>query len=135
MISLDTNLLARFLLADEPAQQRAAVQLLESGETAFVPVTVVLELAWVLRSRGTTSEEVLVALRRLLALPQLVFQHDPAVRTALTWAAGGLDLPDALHLALSGQASRFVTFDAALVRGADRLGTHPPVTAPPPAGC
>ncbi len=42
----------------------------------------------------------------------------------------GMDIADAFHLALSGKASRFLTFDAALARRAGKLGTQPPASAP-----
>ena len=130
MISVDTNLLARFLLKDDPVQHRRAVAVLASGEEVFVPVTVLLELAWVLRARESTREEIHAALRGILALPRVRSQHEDAVRTALGWSEAGLDIADALHLALSGKASRFVTFDAVLARRAARLGTQPPASAP-----
>jgi predicted nucleic acid-binding protein len=130
MISVDTNLLARFLLKDDPAQHRRAVAVLKSDEDVLIPVTVMLELAWLLRSRDCTREEILSALRGLLALPRVRSQHEEAVRNALAWSGAGMDLADAFHLALSGKASRFVTFDAALARRAGRLGTQPPASAP-----
>ena len=41
-----------------------------------------------------------------------------------------MDVADAFHLALSGKASRFLSFDAALARRADKLGARPPASAP-----
>ncbi len=130
MISVDTNLLARFLLQDDAAQFRRAVAVLQSGEEVFVPVTVLLELAWVLRSREATREEIVESLRGLLALPHVRCQHAEAVRIALGWAEDGMDVADALHLALSGKAARFLTFDATLARQAARLGARPVASAP-----
>ncbi|MFA6109899.1 MAG: type II toxin-antitoxin system VapC family toxin [Candidatus Latescibacterota bacterium] len=130
MISVDTNLLARFLLRDEPAQHQRAVAVLEAEEEVFVPVTVLLELAWVLRAREVTREEILEAFRGLAALPCLRLQHDLEVRTALGWVESGMDVADALHLALSSKASRFLTLDAALARRAVRLAAHPPAAVP-----
>ena len=55
MIALDTNILARAIAEEADAdavtlrQQRQARALLSSGQPLFVPVTVVLELEWVLR--------------------------------------------------------------------------------------
>ncbi len=129
MISVDTNLLARFLLKDDAAQFRRAIAVMQSGEEVFVPVTVLLELAWVLRSREVTREEIAASLRGILALPHVRIQHSDAVRAALGWADEGMDVADALHLALSGKAARFVTFDATLVRHAAGLGAQPPVSA------
>ncbi|RZT03957.1 hypothetical protein SAMN05216319_4265 [Duganella sp. CF402] len=58
MISLDTNILARYLLNDTPSQAIIAQQLLER-EPFTVPITVFLELAWVLESLGSTRGEIL----------------------------------------------------------------------------
>ena len=130
MISVDTNLLARFLLKDDAAQFRRAVAVMQSGEEIYIPVTVLLELAWVLRGRESTREEIAASLRGILALPHARMQHADAVRAALAWADEGMDVADALHLALSGKATRFVTFDTTLARHAARLGARPPVSAP-----
>jgi len=130
MISVDTNLLARFLLRDDPAQHRRALAVLKSDEQVFIPVTVLLELAWVLRIRDSTREEILASLRGILALPRVRSQHEEAVRVALGWIGAGMDIADAFHLALSGKASRFLSFDAALARRADKLGARPPASAP-----
>ena len=130
MISVDTNLLARFLLKDDPAQHRRAVAVFKSDEEVFIPVTVLLELAWVLRIRDTTREEIIASLRGILALPRVRPQHEEAVRTALGWIEAGMDVADAFHLALSGKASRFLTFDASLARRTAKLGTQPRASAP-----
>ena len=130
MISVDTNLLARFLLKDDPAQHRRAIAVLKSDEEVFIPITVLLELAWVLRIRDSTREEILASLRGILALPRVRSQHEEAVRIALGWIGAGMGIADAFHLALSGKASRFLTFDAALARRAGKLGTRPPASAP-----
>jgi len=69
VIALATNVLARILLEDEPDQARRARRLLaEEGATFWVPITVILELAWVLRSSGLTREAIAGAVRGLLAL-------------------------------------------------------------------
>lgn len=130
MISVDTNLLARFLLKDDPAQFRRAVAVLQADEDVFIPITVLLELAWVLKARETTREEILASLRGILALPHVRQQHAEAVRVALDWVDAGMDVADALHLALSGKATKFLTFDTTLARRAARLGARPPASAP-----
>ena len=130
MISVDTNLLARFLLKDDAAQFRRAVAALQSGEEVFIPVTVLLELAWVLKSMDTTREEVVASLHGILALPHVRAQHADAVRAALGWAEAGMEVADALHLALSSKSTRFLTFDTTLVRRASRMATQPPASLP-----
>ena len=130
MIGVDTNLLARFLLKDDAAQHRRAVAALEKGEEIFIPVTVLLELAWVLRARAATRGEIAGSLRSILALPHARPQHSEAVRRALGWVEEGMDIADAFHLALSDKTAKFLTFDAAFARRAAKLGATPPALAP-----
>ena len=131
MIALDTNILARYLLDDEPAQARAARRLLADAKAEYwIPVTVVLELAWVLRKSDAPRAVIMDRLRDLLSLRNVRAQNADLVFQALRWAAQGMDLADALHLVLSGKAERFATFDEALVKQARKLGVQPPVSAP-----
>lgn len=131
MIALDTNVLARYLLADDAAQARAARALLEdAGTEYFIPITVTLELAWVLRSSRAPRAEIIGPVRDLLSLPNVRPQLAEAVFQALRWAEGGLDIADALHLALSGKAERFLSFDGDLSKQAARAGVQPRVGVP-----
>jgi predicted nucleic acid-binding protein len=131
LIALDTNILARYLLDDEPVQARTARRLLADAKTEYwIPISVVLELAWVLRKSDSPRAIVIGKLRELLSLRNVRPQNADLVFQALRWAAEGMDLADALHLALSGKAERFATFDEALVKQARKLGVQPPVSAP-----
>lgn len=130
MIALDTNVLARYLLDDEPAQARAARRLLADAKAEYwIPITVVLELSWVLRKSAAPRRLVMERLRDLLSLRNVRPQNADLVSQALRWAAEGMDLADSLHLVLSGKAERFVTFDEALLKQARKLGVQPPVSA------
>jgi predicted nucleic-acid-binding protein len=131
LIALDTNVLARYLLDDEPAQSRAARRLLADVKAEYwVAVTVVLELAWVLRKSNAPRAVVMERLRDVLSLRNVRAQNADLISQALHWAAEGMDLADALHLVLSGKAEKFATFDEALVKQARKLGVQPTVSAP-----
>jgi predicted nucleic-acid-binding protein len=131
LIALDTNILARYLLDDEPAQARVARRLLADAKAEYwIPATVVLELAWVLRKTDAPRNVVMEKLRDLLSLRNVRVQNADPVFQSLRWAAQGMDLADALHLVLSGKAERFATFDEALIKQARKLGVQPPVSAP-----
>lgn len=131
MIALDTNVLARYLLGDEPSQARAARRLLEDAKAEYwVPITVVLELAWVLRKAEAPRGVVIEKLRELLSLQNMRPQNADLVFQALRWAAQGMDLADALHLVMSSKAERFATFDEALVKQARKLYVQPPAYLP-----
>jgi len=76
LIALDTNILARYLLDDEPAQARAARRLLAEAKSEYwIPVTVVLELAWVLRKADAPRRLVMERLRDLLSLRNVRAQN------------------------------------------------------------
>jgi predicted nucleic-acid-binding protein len=49
MLAVDTNVVVRYLTADDPEQFARAVAVVEGAET-FVSLTVLLETEWVLRS-------------------------------------------------------------------------------------
>ena len=131
MAALDTNVLIRFVVQDDAAQGAAAARLIRSGVQAgsalFVPVTVLLELEWVLRSAfGFDKAAVLHALFRLLGSFELGFESESAVEVAVAqYARSSADFADCLHAALAGQAGEqpLWTFDmaAAKVDGARLL--------------
>ena len=131
MAALDTNVLVRFLVQDDARQGAAATRLirrgLDAGGALLVPVTVVLELEWVLRSSmGFDKAAVLQALFGLLGSFELAFESEGAVEAALgQYADGSADLADCLHaaLALAAGEQPLWTFDraAAKVDGARLL--------------
>ncbi len=130
VIAVDTNVLVRVLTRDDPEQAPRARALLESG-SAYLPKTVVLETEWVLRSLYRFQQPAIFdGITRLLGLPGVEIEDRPAVARALDWYRHGLDFADALHLASSGRADAFATFDRALRRKARALAGAVPVVAP-----
>jgi predicted nucleic acid-binding protein len=92
---------------------------------------VVLETAWVLRTIHRLERTAIAAgLMRLLGLPGVEIEDRATVVRALEWSVQGLDFADALHLASSGQAEAFATFDRALRRRARVVQSAVPVIAP-----
>jgi len=127
MISLDTNILARFLLNDDPVEFKQARALLARPNDFTAPPTVLLELVWVLESSGCTRAEILQALRMLLGLPNFKPKSFEAICYAINWYEAGMDFGDALHLALSAGDDAFATFDKALGKAATQNGIAPQV--------
>ena len=118
MISLDTNVLARAILNDDRAQSPVAVALL-ARQSLVVP-TVLQELIWVLQARPRWSRlEIASALRDLLDIATLLVVESEAIGWAVERYAAGADFADMLHLALSGEATAFVTFDQSVARFGD----------------
>jgi predicted nucleic-acid-binding protein len=128
MIALDTNLLARLLLRDDEAQhQRVKALLKKPRQTFTAPVTVFLELVWVLESRDCSVKEVVMGLTALLDLPNFKPDSADAIREALRNYERGLGFADSLHLALSEGEQSFMTFDKAFARQAKKMGLSPDV--------
>ena len=131
MAALDTNVLIRFLVQDDAAQLATARRLIRkcvnAGETLFVPVTVSLELEWVLRSSFKFEKQVVVqALSDLLSSTEMSFESEGALEVALVqYGQTSADYSDCLHAALAMAASSgpLWTFDraAAKIDGAKLL--------------
>jgi predicted nucleic acid-binding protein len=123
MTALDTNVLVRVLTDDDPAQVEAARELLASDGTFWVPVTVLLETAWVLEAIYELGVPTVAdGLRHFLGLPNVEVDRPQRIALALQWYEEGLDVADAVHLALSQDADRLATFDRAFVRDGSERG-------------
>jgi predicted nucleic-acid-binding protein len=130
MRAVDTNVLLRLFVNDDPKQVAAVRQAVAAG-LIFVPKTVILELEWVLRSLyGNAPDAIASAFEDLMSAPDAEIEDVTAVRRAIGWFRQGFDFADALHLASSGHTDEFLTFDASMRRRASTLGLKPRVTAP-----
>ena len=118
MLAVDTNVVVRLLVKDEPTQSRRAASLFER-ESIFLPQTVLLETEWVLRyAYERTRLDIGRALRALVGLPNVTVEGEAEVANALASFDAGLDFADALHLASSSRAERFATLDKTLIKRA-----------------
>ena len=61
------------------------------------------------------------AIQSVLGLPNVVAEDQTQVTSAMDWVDGGAELANALHLADSGAAERFATFDDKLAKRAKGL--------------
>ena len=132
MPGLDTNVLVRWLVADDESQLKQTstlFQLARDEHTALnVPSTVALELEWVLRSRYKFPKDTIVAtFAVLLETQELNFQQEPALERALhLYRQNNVDFADCIHASLcslSGQGP-LLTFDkqAARLNGVELVG-------------
>lgn len=130
MIGLDTNVIARYLLGDDAAQFATAAKLMEGNEVCTAPVTVFLELVWVLESYGIERAAIVDSLRGLLGLPNFKPHQPQVLAKALHSYENGLDFGDALHLALCEHDSYLASFDDKFAKRAKKLALLPPVLKP-----
>jgi predicted nucleic-acid-binding protein len=137
MIALDTNILARFYVDDpgdpEAAKQRpVAYEVIAKSPSLFVPLTVTLELEWVLRAfYRFDAARVIQVTEHLLGLANVNVEEAGRVAQALNLLGHGMDFADALHLAASGHCEALYTFDdRRFARRAQRLDLVPKVIVP-----
>jgi len=124
MLGLDTNVLVRLLVNDEPAQADRARRLVErcaaAGEPVFVSLLVLLETEWVLRSRyGFEKAKVRIAMDALLETREFTIEREEAVEIALFhWDESAADFADCLIAAChqSHGCRATATFDARATR-------------------
>jgi predicted nucleic-acid-binding protein len=121
MLAVDTNVLVRYLTADDPAQSARARALID-GQDIYVGVTVLLEAEWVLRSGyGYATSRITEAFRVLAGSPNVSLEDTDIVAQALDWMEAGIDFADALHLLRAQNCDAFISFDRDLIRAANRV--------------
>jgi len=131
MIALDTNVLVRLVTGDDAAQARRVAARIDTGAAFFVPLTVALELEWVLRGAySLPPDRVAATFEALLSIRNLRFADDQVITRALNQYRTGLDFADALHLEAAHNCSAMLSFDTKFRNRAGRAGLEPPVVAP-----
>lgn len=123
MTGLDTNVVVRFFVEDDPAQFRRVGTLFETftvREPGFISLVAIAEFAWVLRAQYRISRTDLTAcLRRLATAPELVLENHDAVLEAIDgFAEGKSDFADYLIQYAGHRAGcrRTLTFDVAAAK-------------------
>ena len=118
MIGLDTNIILRYLLQDDPAQSSKVNRLiagLRPDRPGFINMATTLEIVWVLRSLlKLTPRQIAMQLEHLLAADAFQLQNEQQVfeaAFALKRGLGGFE--DALIASVNTWAgcSETVTFD------------------------
>lgn len=137
MIAVDTNVLARFYCddAEDPQSRRQrprARRIILESEAIFVPLTVILELEWVMRGfYDIERKSFCEAIEHLLGMPHVTVERWEAVKDAIDLHRQGFDFADALHWLCSAGCSQLVSFDdRKLVRRARRLERTPEIVVP-----
>lgn len=112
-VTVDTNVLVRALVGDDPAQSKAAAKLLTEAEPIAIALPCFCELVWVLRKvYGLALSDAAAAIRALLVAAN-VEMNRPAVEAGLAALDAGGDFSDGA-IAYEGQwlgGETFVSFD------------------------
>jgi predicted nucleic-acid-binding protein len=122
MRGLDTNVLVRYLTADDARQTALAEKLLEqateAGQPLFIPVLVLCELVWVLaRCYGQAKAQIITVIEHILEAEQFRIEGDLIVRRGLeAFRAGRADFADYLigEICRKAGCEDCVTFDRGL---------------------
>jgi len=124
VIGLDTNVLVRYVVQDEPRQSAAATRLMEKTLSAenpgFIAVITLCEIVWVLTEcYHADRQRIRAVIEGLLGTKQIVVEAPELVWKALrAWQDSSADLSDALigEIAAAAGAGKVVTFDKAAAR-------------------
>ena len=118
MVGLDTNVLVRYIMQDDPAQSAKATALIESLDAdnpGYVTVVSVVELYWVLTSCYERSNaDFQQVMQVLLQTRQMVVETADQVQRALrVFGQGKADFADCLieRAAAAAGCERTMTFD------------------------
>ena len=124
MIAVDTNVLIRLVIFDDPMQSDISDELIRNNRV-FVSKGVLMESEWVLRYRYKFQRERIASfVQSVLDAYNTLVEDEQEVRHALDWYGLGADFADALHLAACGTAVMH-TFDRGFCRGAREAGVAP----------
>ena len=122
MISVDTNVVVRFLTADDPTQSPLAAEIFGRATAEapiFVSSLVLAETWWVLmRSYGIGRADLVATLSELVESDGIVVESPATTQVALSRTQAGADFPDALIAALAeaAGADETWTFDRRAAR-------------------
>ena len=125
MIGLDSNVLVRYIVQDDPEQAIAASRLIEGRCTERSPghvnLVVLVELVWVLtRAYGYGRTDIARVVLQLLRTTELDIEDSDAVWAALRqFETGAADFADYLIARRNGEAGceRTYTFDRRAATG------------------
>lgn len=118
MIGLDTNVLVRYIMQDDPKQSAKATKLMESLDAenpGFITLISVVELYWVLTScYNLNDQHVKQAMEVLLRSKQIIIDRaDQVLRALRVLDEGKADFADCLieRIASSAGCDATMTFD------------------------
>jgi predicted nucleic-acid-binding protein len=134
MIAIDANIILRYLLLDDVKQTPLATAIIEGDEALIIPISVIMEVCWMLRLKLHTKSEIIHLLSELAGQPNINLQAANAIAKSFELAEEGLDLADALHHCLlevtndAKSVTAFYTFDKVFAKRGQKLKLKPQLT-------
>jgi len=127
MISLDANILLRYVLRDHTELSPRALSII-AGNPCFISRAALTEMVYTLESYYRTPRaEACLALDTLLRLTHVTVEDRAVTERAVEWYRSGMDFGDAMIAASSHAAARVATFDRDFAHLARKLRAVPPV--------
>lgn len=118
IFALDTNVLVRYIVQDEPVQAQKATELIETIEAdnpAFISAVVMCELNWVLKSAyRIPKNERIETIEKILSVAVFAIEaHECCMKAVRSYRSGKADFSDYLirELARAAGYEKLATFD------------------------
>lgn len=125
-LAVDTNVILRLMVRDDPVQTALAARELERAGAVIVSVVTLCEAAWVMeRTYRFTRAAIAENFRALLAVPSVEYDR-PEVEAGLAMLELGGDFADGV-VARQGRSRRaevFVSFDQKAVKRLMAMGEN-----------
>ena|SRR5579872_4643705 len=124
MKGIDTNVLVRYIVQDDPEQSRQASQFIEAAcseeNTIFITGIILCELVWILETVYDYSrQEIALVLEKILTVRQFhIFQPDILRKSLHDYQHLKVDFSDSYiaHLNIDNECEYTVTFDKKATR-------------------
>jgi predicted nucleic-acid-binding protein len=125
--ALDTNVLVRFLVGDDPAQEKKAHAVFAKAKKIVIPTVVFCELSWVMSAVYKQPGGVIAnAMRGILNIGNVEAKTDE-IEAGLKMLDDGGDFADGVIAytggVMAGEPSTFVSFDKRAVRQLSASGS------------
>jgi len=125
-VAIDTNVLIRFILADDEDQYQLTCKLFESAKSITIPTIVLCETVWVLRSYKIDRKTIVEQIKAISQTANVVIADDE-VKAGLDLMASGGDFADGVAAYVGrrlspGGTAVFASFDQTAVRLLARQG-------------
>jgi len=119
--ALDTNVVVR-LFVDDGSKEVTIAREVFKRETVEIPLTVILEFEWVLRSVYKFKPPAICnALTALLGVESVFIQHEDLVAQATEAHRAGVPFADAIHLLTVDMSDELLTFDDRFQKRSKRM--------------